>query len=133
LKKEIPSEQEGGELSRKEALNNAQINRGMSRRQARVAYRNAKDALREYGPEGLSGRELRQAARHAFDDTSRINDRVPVVTAAVHTPTPVVVQNAQNPIDTAKYARRYENGEFFGTSFNDAFSSARKMGLGVFK
>lgn len=60
-------QQDGGNLRRRDARENAAENRGMTRRQFRQAYRNAKSSLREHGPEDLRGRELRQAARHAFD------------------------------------------------------------------
>lgn len=64
---EVPIKQDGGDLSRRDARENAIANRGMNRRQFRQAYRNAKNSLREHGSEDLRGRDLRQAARHAFD------------------------------------------------------------------
>lgn len=60
-------QQDGGNLRRRDARENAIANRGMNRRQFRQAYRNAKNSLRQNGPEDLRGRDLRQAARHAFD------------------------------------------------------------------
>lgn len=52
--------QDGGELSRREALRLGRENKGFNRSQARFAYQNAKNTLRNAG---ASGREMRQTAR----------------------------------------------------------------------
>ena len=65
----VESNQEGGELTRREALRFGQENKGYNRGQARFAYQNAKQALRnnnatiENPEERLHGRALRQRAR----------------------------------------------------------------------
>jgi len=52
--------QDGGELTRREALEKAAAEKGYNREQAITAYRNAKIGLRR---QGLRGKELRQTAR----------------------------------------------------------------------
>lgn len=86
----ILMQQDGGNLRRRDARENAAENRGMNRRQFRKAYRNAKNSLRENGPDDLRGRDLRQAARHAFDpwnNTSTVSQSIissPVQISTLH-------------------------------------------------
>jgi len=56
----IQSKQEGGELTRREALDAGMQNKGYNRSQARFALMNAKNTLRNAG---VRGREMRQTAR----------------------------------------------------------------------
>lgn len=85
----VPMHQEGSKLRRRDARKNAEENRGMSRSQFRQAYRNAKNSLRESGPEDLRGKELRQAARHAFDQWDSV-DNQPVISAPTQTLNPII-------------------------------------------
>jgi hypothetical protein len=57
----FPQYQEGGELTRKEALRLGRENKGYNRGQSRFAYQNAKNTLRNHS--NLRGKELRQIAR----------------------------------------------------------------------
>lgn len=56
----VESNQEGGELTRKQALKLGRENKGYNRSQARFALANAKNSLREAG---FRGKEMRQTAR----------------------------------------------------------------------
>lgn len=56
----VESNQEGGELTRKQALGLGMENKGFTRSQARFALANAKNALRE---SGVRGKQMRQTAR----------------------------------------------------------------------
>lgn len=58
----VVSEQEGGELTRKQARILSRHNKGFNRGQFQLAMANADAALRQANP-GIHGRELRQAKR----------------------------------------------------------------------
>lgn len=120
--------QEGGKLSRKDAIDKAQKNKGYNKKQARFAYQNAKLALRN---QGLRGSELRQAARKSISEqprmelpeVSKLNTSATTITSsnAVKTPSvsdivkPVVpvaktpiVRTSQPVIDQTVYLPRTE-------------------------
>lgn len=84
--------QKGGNLSRREALNYAQQNKGYTAEQARRAYLSAKNALRS---QGLRGKELRQAARNdiAWTQPQEVNNQIsestPEITLQEKTFTPI--------------------------------------------
>lgn len=85
--------QEGGKLSRKDAIDKAQRNKGYSKKQARFAYQNAKLALRN---QGLRGSELRQAARKSISEQPRIE--LPEVSKLNTSATPITWSNAVAPV-----------------------------------
>lgn len=125
LVKSVPVQQDGGNLRRRDARENAAENRGMNRRQFRQAYRNVKNSLRENGPEGLRGRDLRQAARHAFD----LYEPQPILPEIVIEDTIPAINNAPINLQQKPLSANYN---FNGFSFNKAFRDARKLGLKTF-
>ena len=125
LVKSVPVQQDGGNLRRRDARENAAENRGMNRRQFRQAYRNVKNSLRENGPEGLRGRDLRQAARHAFD----LYEPQPILPEIVIEDTIPAINDAPINLQQKPLSANYN---FNGFSFNKAFGDARKLGLKTF-
>ena len=117
--------QQGGQLSRRQAFEEAQKNRGFNRSQARTAYRNARNA-------GLD----RQAALAAI-----IGQPQEVITESTTVERPTLINNISAPIGrattttetiSARPTTNYNNIDFGVFDFEDAFARARKAGLNEF-
>lgn len=132
--------QEGGEISRKDALNMLRTT-GSSNKESRREYRNAKREARQFG---LRGDEMRDAARSAamargidriipaLDDNVEIIDR-PIEDRLEALPTISGMATAvpRGIIATPRVQERPEILTFQG-DFNTAFGNARKMGVDRF-
>ena len=117
--------QSGGQLTRKQALEQAQTNRGFTKSQARTAYRNARNA-------GLD----RQAALAAI-----IGQPQEVTTESTTVERPTLINNVSAPIGraitttetiSARPTTNYNNVDFGVFNFEDAFGRASKAGLNEF-
>ena len=125
-------EQEGGELSRRQALDLGMKNKGFTRSQARIALANAKNTLRN---NGVRGREMRRLAREWVAGESPVQQREPIQDISVFNPLTtnnidnraIRIKN-QSPVNT----RSSILGRLSSMSFNDAFANARRAGVGVF-
>lgn len=120
----IEMNQTGGSLiSRKDALNASMANKGFNASQARYAYANAKNALRN---QGLRGRELRQQARQMI-----IGDRPQIEAIPSNVLTDELFeQRSSYPTLaggslTSQLANNSKQIRDYTGSFNDAFASAR--------
>ena len=78
----VVSEQEGGELTRKQARILSRHNKGFNRGQFQLAMANADAALRQANP-GLHGRELRQAKRRMV---AGLNENPLATSATIESP-----------------------------------------------
>ena len=126
----VPQRQDGGELTRKEALDLGMQNRGYSRSQARFALRNAKDALIR---EGARGKEMRQMAREMVagkEKTPYVSNHEPwwKSVAPVDVPIEVVTTNAITPEEQTYINQQFEQSLIrpYNGSFSKAFGNARK-------
>ena len=143
----VKKEQEGGELSRREALRLGQENKGYNRGQARFAYQNAKQALRnnnatiENPEERLHGRALRQRAREMVAGineapyflTPAQRDRYNEITYGTGTIMskplengPEIVPNIEKRLAGTRPVDSMTN--LSNMSFNEAFATARNAG-----
>lgn len=132
--KRIDMQQDGGRITRKGALETAMDQMGYSRSQARLAYQNQKNALRN---QGLRGAEMRQAAR-----ANMMNSQTPGNTPP---PLPTLYDNVDIEIEDAPIVINdnpftsldssiptVQKIDRFGGDFNSAFAAARRSGLDKF-
>lgn len=120
--------QEGGEISRKDALNMLRTT-GSSNKESRREYR---DAKREARQSGLRGDEMRNAARSAIMARG-VNRILPALDEVVIEDEPLVLEdtfaNLEVPtslgITIAKPVKPF--------TFNEAFAAARKLGQTEFE
>lgn len=144
----VKTEQEGGELTRREALRLGQENKRYNRGQARFAYQNAKQALRnnnatiENPEERLRGRALRQRAREMVagrvpsEQTAYVSTSQPWWKSVPSTEIPVELStlNSITPEEQAYIDNTFEQSiirPYLG-NFNQAFGNARRDGRGLF-
>lgn len=117
-----------GPIGRRQALNAAKTNYGFNNSQSRMAYANAKSALRS---QGLRGSELRQQARQMMMGQLPQETRRPLL-AAVDAPQ---LSQAYSTEDTSNLAggtseqqqlNNYRQvQDYSGSDFNTAFGNAR--------
>lgn len=140
----VPVNQDGGRVfgseqyphaSRKEAIDAATDQLGFTRAQARMAYRNQKNALRN---QGYFGNEMRQAARYNMIDTAypRATEeisRIEPLSAGPQINMPSNTLVANNPgLAPVRRSGRPDVLTFSNQNFDSAFANARKMGLSEF-
>lgn len=122
--------QKGGQISRKEMFEQAKINKGLNRSQAKKAYRNSRRA-------GLD----RDAARLAVVgetpavEESAILERpnlINNVSAPIKVSPPIDNLIVQREVITERPTTDYSNIDFGVFNFNDAFGRASKAGLKEF-
>ena len=115
--------QDGGQLTRRQAFEQAQANRGFTRQQARRAFRNVRNA----------GADRATALK--------IIAGTPTESATVQTERPSLINNITAPVDrlttstetiSARPTTDYSNIDFGVFNFNDAFGRASKAGLKEF-
>lgn len=136
----VPVNQDGGRVfgseqyphaSRKEAIDAATDQLGFTRAQARTAYRNQKNALRN---QGYSGNEMRQAARYNLIDQAYPRAKgpeLPVLDENIEIDdTPVEINDSFVPLENEPI--NVKKIDTFGGSFNSAFGAARRSGLDEF-
>ena len=115
----VQAQQDGGNLSRRDALSAAMEAYGFNKAQARTAYANAKNVLRN---SGLRGSALKQAAREMISrrrDPQKVEAIQPVnIQAPILTAPMKMTLAGQAP----KLAPNYDN-----MSFNNAFRAARNI------
>lgn len=117
----VQSNQDGGELTRREALDAGMQNKGYNRSQARFALRNAKNTLRNAG---VRGREMRQTARQWVAEQNE-QPQSNVLSAPI---------SYREPLPTAQpmnYLTEH-NESLANLPFNEAFSRARRSGAQTF-
>lgn len=126
----VQSNQEGGELTRKEALRLGRKNKGYNRAQARLAYQNAKNSIRS---QGGKGREMRQTARQWVagemnKPTTAWWQNVPQVQVELPITEQITPEEQAyiNEVFERSLARPYTG------NFNQAFANARKDGRSLF-
>lgn len=133
--KRIGMQQDGGRITRKDALETAMDQMGYSRSQARRAYQNQKNALRN---QGFRGAEMRQAAR-----ANMMNSQTPGATPMPPLPTlydNIDIEIADDPIlNNDEFFTSLDSSiptvqkiDRFGGNFNSAFAAARRSGLDKF-
>ena len=116
--------QEGGRLTRKQALEAAQKNRGFTRQQARRALRNARYA----GADRQTA--FAMIAGEPSQPESNTSER-PQLINSVNSPVGNAVSSNIETINT-RPTTDYNNVDFGVFNFNDAFDRARKVGLNEF-
>ena len=109
--------QEGGRLTRKQALEAAQKNRGFTRQQARRAFRNARNA-------GLDRQAAMRAVIGSRPELARVEVSNPQVTI-----NPVEVDNSIG-LEPIEYTQEFETPEinYSNLGFKDAFRLNRQAG-----
>ena len=117
----VQSNQEGGELTRKEALDAGMQNKGYNRSQARFALRNAKNALRNAG---VYGREMRQTARRWVAGQNE-QPQSNVLSA------PISYGESLPAVQPMNYPTEH-NESLANLPFNEAFGRARRSGAQTF-
>lgn len=117
--------QEGGSLTRKQALEAAQKNRGFTRQQARRALRNARyaGADRQTAFAIIAGEPTNTTTANATPER-------PQLINSVNNPVGNDVSNVETI--NARPTADYNNVDFGVFKFNDAFGRARKAGLNEF-
>lgn len=113
--------QQGGQLTRKQAFDEAQKNRGFNRSQVRTAYRNARNA-------GLD----KQAALAAIIGQPQEIEAVERPTLIDKIAAPIDRLTTQSETISTRPTTNYDNVDFGVFSFNDAFGRAREYGLNEF-
>lgn len=113
--------QQGGQLSRRQAFEESQKNRGFNRSQARTAYRNARNA-------GLD----KQAALAAIIGQPQETEVVERPTLINNVTAPSVRLTTQSETISTRPTTNYNNVDFGVFNFNEAFGRARKAGLNEF-
>lgn len=116
----VQVQQDGGNLSRQEALAAAMERYGFTKEQARTAYANAKYGLRK---QGLHGKELKQKAREMIMSRPQSETLKLEASSSINLPTPKVDgPQAQVVIKRPELKPNYD-----GMSFNNAFRAARNI------
>lgn len=119
--------------TRRDALKAAMEGMGFSRAQARLAYKNQKNALRNAG---FSGKELLQNARYNIIDTAYPRaqasaPQLPVIDTDFEIEdTPIEINDTFTPIENTPL--NVQKIDKFGGSFDSAFGAARRSGLDEF-
>lgn len=119
--------------TRRDALRAAMDEMGFSRAQARLAYKNQKNALRN---SGFSGKEMLQSARYNMIDTAypraqASTPQLPVIDTNFEIEdTPIEINDTFTPIENPSL--NVQKIDKFGGSFNSAFAAARRSGLDEF-
>ena len=116
--------QEGGRLTRKQALEAAQKNRGFTRQQARRALRNARYA-------GADRQTAFAIIAGEPANTTNTTPERPQLINSVNSPIGNAVTTTSETIN-ARPTTDYSNTDFGVFNFNDAFGRARKAGLNEF-
>lgn len=123
--------QEGGELSRREAREQAATNRGYSRGQFQTAITNAKNSLRRAG---LRGRELRQQAHQMVAGNPEFVQEDVAVPKIPVLDSDIVIEDVPMSVSDMPLNLKIspiQNLNLLGT-FNQAFRSARNAGAKTF-
>lgn len=136
----VPVNQDGGRVfgseqyphaSRKDAIDAATDQLGLTRAQARLGYKNQKNALRN---QGYSGNEMRQAARYNIIDQAYPRAKgpeLPVLDENIEIDdTPIEINDSFVPLKNEPI--NIEKIDTFGGSFDSAFGAARRSGLDEF-
>ena len=117
----VQSKQEGGELTRREALDAGMQNKDYNRSQARFALRNAKNTLRNAG---VRGREMRQTARQWV--AGQTEEPKSIVLSA-----PSSINESLPAAQPMNYPTQH-NESLANLPFNEAFGRARRAGAQTF-
>lgn len=113
--------QQGGQLTRRQAFEESQKNKGYNKSQVRLAYRNARNA-------GLD----KQAALAAIIGQPQETEVVERPALIDNITAPAVRLTTQSETISTRPTTNYDNFDFGIFSFNDAFGRARKAGLNEF-
>lgn len=113
--------QNGGQLTRRQAFEEAQKNKGYTKSQARLAYRNARNA-------GLD----KQSALAAIIGQPQETEVAERPTLIKNITAPIDKLTTQSEIISARPTPNYDNVDFGAFNFNDAFGRASKAGLNEF-
>ena len=116
---------EGGRLTRKQALEAAQKNRGFTRQQARRALRNAR-----YGGADRQTAFAIIAGEPTNTTLANTTPERPQLINSINSPIGNAISNVESI--NARPTTDYSNADFGVFNFNDAFGRARKAGLNEF-
>lgn len=116
----VQTEQEGGNISRNQALSVLMSDKNFTRAQARTAYANVKNGLRK---QGLRGNTLRQRARQIIMGQSTPTEERPAVEAISAAPISAAVTGpAVSIVGAPRAVTNYDN-----MTFGNAFRAARNI------
>lgn len=112
--------QDGGNISRNEAIELAMQNLGFTRSQALNAYANAKDALRR---QGFRGKEMKQKAREMLAQRRNQTPKIDAISSGLNKFSGLLSTPEQKIVDNRPAATpNYDN-----MSFSNAFRAARNI------
>lgn len=119
----VDSQQNGGNISKRDALKAAMDIYGFDKNQARTAYANAKYSLRQ---QGARGKALRQAAREMISKRKDDTNNTSKIEAISNIPT--ITAGLSNSLsNTLAGSKPVMVNNYDAMSFNNAFRAARNI------